>query len=366
MSAIRKGPSGPSILVVEEYQSANTIYVGKGGKDTNDGLSEPSALLTFGAAITLLQSGAHGVPSSTNRFVLYCEDAGIYQENVALIPWVSMWAPNATIEGVAGGNALEVGDGCNVKLSQIVGQTGQFCILKGAADSAVSRVDINIITVPGGGVGVGNLGLTGGVLMVKARTIMVGSVGFGVGDLSIDAGHIHLDVGDIYLTGNGAIGIVKLGAGSIIGRVDHILDLGVLVGTIAMSVVSGTLSLNVGILETGTAWLVAAGAVLDIYNSNRSGNESVDAAGTLRINGGDQRGTGTLFNGEVTISAVGADTRGVLWSRRDSIGAFNGTLECPVASRTAAAFVVRSLDPATGLRLATDQSTFDWFIPGPQ
>ena len=84
---------------------------------------------------------------------------------------------------------------------------------------------------------------------------------------------------------------------------------------------------------------------------------------TVNIRNLEQRGTGTLVGGQVTINARGANYWGVFVSRntRDGVA---GELFVPAAQRTSANFRVDSLDSA-GALVVTDIGTFDWYIPGP-
>jgi hypothetical protein len=83
----------------------------------------------------------------------------------------------------------------------------------------------------------------------------------------------------------------------------------------------------------------------------------------LSFSSDEQKGIGTLTNGTVTITARNADTRGVLVTKATPSGAPQGVVTAPTASRTATQFVVNAADLATGALVASDQSTFDWWIP---
>lgn len=82
----------------------------------------------------------------------------------------------------------------------------------------------------------------------------------------------------------------------------------------------------------------------------------------LPYNGNSQKGVGALVAGTATITARGANARGVLLSKADQAGAIQGTLSAPTASRAPTQFVVNSVDSG-GVLVATDGSTFDWYIP---
>jgi len=71
-------------------------YVGKHGDSGNDGLTMETAFDTFGDAIT---AASGQTPSSSNMFTIYCDDSGIYTEDVDVPAWVKVRAESATING---------------------------------------------------------------------------------------------------------------------------------------------------------------------------------------------------------------------------------------------------------------------------
>ncbi len=81
---------------VAEWSSSQVVYVGKHGLDTNDGLAEHKAFLTFGAAIAYATSL---VPSAVNRILISCRDGGIYTEDLSIISWIGIQAPGAVLVG---------------------------------------------------------------------------------------------------------------------------------------------------------------------------------------------------------------------------------------------------------------------------
>lgn len=82
----------------------------------------------------------------------------------------------------------------------------------------------------------------------------------------------------------------------------------------------------------------------------------------MPYDGNGQKGVGTLVAGTATISARGANDRGVVVSKNTASGTAQGVLEAPVASRTSAQFVVNARDAAGAIE-TNDTSSFDWIIP---
>lgn len=82
----------------------------------------------------------------------------------------------------------------------------------------------------------------------------------------------------------------------------------------------------------------------------------------MPFDGDSQKGTGQLVAGTLDVPARGANVRGVVVSKATPAGNPQGQLSAPTASRAAAQFTVNAVD-ATGAVVATDTSTFDWYIP---
>jgi hypothetical protein len=101
--------------------SSQCIYFGKGGNDSNNGLSWETRLLTVTAAWTLAAT-AFGTPSSTNVITLCCYDAGEYALGDFIVPagYVYLNAPNAHFSGQIISTALLITSWINVRsLDQI-------------------------------------------------------------------------------------------------------------------------------------------------------------------------------------------------------------------------------------------------------
>ena len=134
------------------WSALQCLYVGKHGNDANTGLDMAQAFQTFTAAIA---AAAAATPSSSNQFVIWCEDAGVYSEAVAVPSWVRLFAPEATI-GIGVSNNLVLG----ANSSAIVGtlrpfNTGAIGVIAtaGPAQARIRRIEAH-----GGAYGVGHAG----------------------------------------------------------------------------------------------------------------------------------------------------------------------------------------------------------------
>jgi hypothetical protein len=337
------------------YEADQIIYVGKHGADTNSGESMAKAKFTVADAIATAVAGS---PSSVNPYVIYAEDAGIYEEDITLPEWVSLWMPNATLDGQGGAAAvITVNSNVKVKLHEVVTAAGQWGVLKTNV-VGTAWVDINRMEVGAGGIGA--LNLASGVLFYSCRTTLVGAGGFGVGDLSTTQGHMHLDCGDIYLQGVGAYGVAHLGAGSIVGSVQHILESGAGIGFCTGIVpLSGEIVLDdVAQLNAAVAYNVAAGATLRMDVGERGLTGLEINSGTVRIT---SRADDSAWHnpkgvaGNQTNIGTGAGTQ--LLSLDGATASLVGTRICPAGRRATLGVRVRIQDDDD-----TDQWSDEWSI----
>lgn len=244
-------------------------YVGKHGNDANSGRNIEQAVLTFGQAIVLATAA---VPSAVNKFSITCLDDGIYAEALTVPQWVDIFAPSATLNGT-----LVVNDDSTIKFSQLLVADAAIGILKSAGTS-YTNVEIDIVDCDGGGVGL--VSLAGFVNMTWKE--MYVQDGFGIGDITSAMGHVHIKGGDIYITGTGS-GIARANTGSILGRVDHIADIGAGVGT-GILVLDGSVDINVNTLDNDTAYsITGATSFLNLYANTITGTRTVAAGGTVNI-----------------------------------------------------------------------------------
>ena len=262
--------------------SVQEYYVGKHGNDGNTGLSYDQAFLTFGAAVS---AATAALPSAINRFVITCMDAGIYAEAVTLVQYVSLYAPAATFQG-----QLTVADD-TVSIFDIIEVSAGYGVLKPTGQTSISRVEGQVVRATGGATGALNQAV-GGVFIYEVRSTYVEN-GNGIGDTGVANGHTHLMLEDLYITGSGA-GIVRTGAGTTVGYVAHILEIG-------------------GGVGAGLGILVAGGEIqLKILNLNANTAYNVGASGTLRLDAnsltGAAAGTGPAYiNTAGFVTAVPAN-----------------------------------------------------------
>jgi len=244
-----------------EKKAISTYYVGKHGSDGDDGKNFGSAFLTFGAATAVSQAGD----------IIVCMDGGTYNESVSLPANVSLLAPGAVITTPGGGGTgvgciVSAGGDPLIRAKKLIPGTGNSGVVQ-SDNVGTINVDVDVIDLRGGGVnGLLNLAsVSGGTMMARVRQIYVAAGGIGVGSSTTAVGHVHLDVGDIYLTGNSAIAVFLGTATTIVGRIDHILELGTPTTTVGIDVNSGAVNLNVGELTADTVYDVTVGATLNMF-----------------------------------------------------------------------------------------------------
>ena len=250
-----------------------TYYVGKHGNDSNTGLSMQDAKLTFGSAIT---AAVAQTPASNNIFSIVCDDAGRYSETLTMNSWVHIDAPNATLVG-----SVTLADDSRIKFRAIEVATGVTGIAK-TAGTGTSWVDIDEATLTGTAIGVLNTAASGVIIFYNKK--MTVDTGFGVGDTSSSAGHMHVFMEDIYISGSGGTGIARIGSGTIVGSITHILEQGAGVGNgTAIDLRAGTIDLFINDINANVAYTIAAGATLNLHICAITGTETVAATGVANI-----------------------------------------------------------------------------------
>lgn len=238
-----------------------SVYVGKFGADSYDGLSPERPKLTIGSALTagasLLTGGIEGVR-------IEVLDGGTYPEGVDLISGIHLHAPAATLVGEmvlsTGASALvnthyaATSSTATVLLS---GSTGRGHYRSQLLDTRGTEGDLSPV------IGLVN-GTGGGVLLTHVDVLLVGSGSAGIADAVDGFGHIHFFCQDLYLAGDGAVGIGPFSEGSnLIGWIDHILETGGPDETIAIksNVANSIIKLVCAEIITDTAYEITAGDV---------------------------------------------------------------------------------------------------------
>ena len=273
-------------LIALGIDQTRVFYVGLYGNDSNTGKTQDQAKLTFAGAITAI--GLETAPSTTVRYLIACLDAGEYTESFTLPAWVSIWAPEAQIIG-----NLVQSDDTTLVVGELSAASGIVISRGGISATGTARLIAHKLTATGTQIGILNDG-TSAVYIVDVRQVFVEN-GFGIGDISTSAGHVHVSIGDIYITGTATTGtaVARTGTGSIVGRVDHILELGAGVGIGINVITLGTINLDIGILDITTTYAVGASAELVLRVGQLTGTPGA-VSGTLTV---EEAGTTLLLDG---------------------------------------------------------------------
>jgi len=230
-------------------------YVGKNWNDSNDWLTTDKAFLTWGAAIT---EATAQTPTSTNSFVLYCDDRGIYTEDVVLPAWVDMKATSAFIDW-----SLTVADNQSVRIctvDKIIKTTWTW----------QSYVDACRIKTPDTETWVLNSSTWS--LIMKARRIDAPLNWIGINNTSTWV--IHCDVNSLVLEWNNAIW-VQSDWGEIIGSIEAIWEEWTPTTTTALKVVTWHIDANSSEIVADTAYNIAAGVILTLQVGHLEGTKTV-------------------------------------------------------------------------------------------
>jgi len=251
---------------VETVDHDQVYFLGKHGNDSNDGLTEEKAFLTFGAAITEAEAQT---PTITNRFVIYCNDAGVYTEDVTSSDWVDIKAQSAVIDG-----SLTVGNNTSSRICTI------NKIIK-SSTSGRAYIDCCLVDTPDGEVGVLNSG-TGSILTIFARKIVAPLNGIGIKHTGTGDSHTHCLVNDLIIEGNSGIG-VQTEAGRVAGIIDLIEEEGTPTTTTGIKTIGGETNLTVSTIETDTVWDVAASTTLRLSIQSATGTRTVADGGVAEV-----------------------------------------------------------------------------------
>lgn len=81
-----------------DWSGEYVYFVGKHGSDSNDGDSFGKAFLTFGAAVSAINS-VSPAPDADNHYSIVCLDGAEYEEDIELPDGANLYAPNADIKG---------------------------------------------------------------------------------------------------------------------------------------------------------------------------------------------------------------------------------------------------------------------------
>lgn len=262
--------------------TAETLYVGQHGSDAYNGRSFERAKKTLAAAL----AAAAALPASAAQPVtVHVVDAGPYEENIEVPAWVYLEAPTTYLQGVAPSATpvLQVNGNATVRLHASQNLSGQGTVFKvDDGNTAMVHIDKPQVVDGAGGYGAVNVAGLGGVLFFSWKQGFAGENTTLIGDISAAQGHIHILGGDGYGNGAGATIVARLGTGSIVGHIDHCLEL--VAGGTAFSIAGGECDVDVSDLEMTTLCNVGAGGSLNLTTSKPPSGACL-GAGAIRING---------------------------------------------------------------------------------
>jgi len=290
-TGISTSGAGSTITITNDniVDQDQIIYFGKHGNDGNDGFTIEKAKLTIGAAIT---AASALTPGAANRIAVVGFDDGIYTENITLPQYVDLNAPNITITG-----SIVANDDTCINIGFLNVATGVIGVSK---TTGTGYCNASIKTIVCTGTGVGALATAGFINIIWKQIFVENGIGFG--DLSTAVSHMHLTGGDIYITGSG-VGVGRINAGSIVGRVDHIVDIDAGVGT-AIAIISGTVDINVSLIDTDTAYNIAgASSILRLFCNEIIGTRTVTGGATSKV----WVPPTEMLDGELVIGSTGVD-----------------------------------------------------------
>lgn len=274
---------------------------------------------TFAAAIA---AAAALTPGPANRIGIVCFDAGIYTENITVPRYVSIHAPNATLQPAAAAVTLTVDQDTAVVFHRILQNQGGLAAVAKINTAGMARVSADEIEVTNGTTCIVNLALvTASVLIVDVATLNVAAVGaIGVGDV-VNTGHLHLHAEDIYLAANNTTAILRAVAGeSTIVRIGHILEDGSPTGTVGFNALSGEIDFIAAKVQADTALTTGALGVLRGFVGEVTG--TIVKTGDVRVRYGEDAAIDGIVNpnGIVTgfLGQSYRDTAAGLWYKCDS------------------------------------------------
>lgn len=244
----------------------NIIYVGKHGDDNNSGFNIEEAKLTFSAALSTAEDLT---PSSVYIFSIVCLDAGIYEEDVSISPYIFIYAPNATIIG-----QVSLDGNCGIDISIIMTADinvwdAVYRYTEGQGDSFIKFKAIGLVD---GATGAaiknrsenGKLYINGSLVFVDSAegscTCIGGGEGYGgsPGNLGDIIGHVdEIRLGGTYYSNYGIVG----NAGAITIDVNKITETGKY-STAIYFVDAATVHVRAISIESTVAYELFAGCTL--------------------------------------------------------------------------------------------------------
>lgn len=245
----------------------NVVYVGKHGNDSNNGLSNNNAFLTFGAAITYCNNNS---PSSSNIFVINCFDPGNYEEEITVPQYVSIFAPNCRITG-----KINVSINSNIILNSITrgaSTVGATIELSSGGTSGRAKLDINKIYQTGSNTAILNR-QTSLSLILNCDYLEIEN-GKAINDLSTDCYDIYVNIRHIHISGTGTAISNNSSACTISGYINNITGSS---GT-AIECNNGMISINNTIINVNTAYSIGSSGSVIIQSNSVTGSKTVNGS----------------------------------------------------------------------------------------
>ena len=255
------------------WEGQDIIYVSKSGGVYDgvlfDGKSPGKSLSSFQDAIDNVNAIHGQVPSETNPMAIFCIDGGLYEEGITTIPYLSVFAPMATLKlGGANEHQLVVKN-CHVSFADILRDTGTNDMITMSAASGCSHIACGDVNDSGSGTALAQT--TSEIAYVDIKRIAVLGGGIGISDDSTVSSHMHIWLHSIVLASNNAIGIKKSRPGSLFGYVDGLSYDGIVTGTTGILQTDGTISMSLIELKAHTAINVNTPGTLNIYSNKVTG-----------------------------------------------------------------------------------------------
>jgi len=219
-------------------------YVWKNWNDSNDWLTTDKAFLTFWAAIT---EATGQTPTSTNSFVIYCDDRGIYAEDITVPEWVDIKATSAIIDW-----NITVNDNQSVRICTV------DKIIK-SSWTAITFVDACKVITPDTETWV--LNSSDWILIVKSRKIEAPLNWIGINNTW--NWHIHCEVNHLSLEWNNAIW-VQTDWWDIFGKVEVIIESWIPTTTTALKIVDWHIDISANEITADTVYDIAADKILTL------------------------------------------------------------------------------------------------------
>lgn len=255
-----------------------TLHVGKHGDDANDGLTPNAAKLTIGSALT---AASALTPVEDNPVVVRIVDGAKYTENVDVPAHTHLYGPLAEVAANGAAVAVSLNEGCLLNLREIEGAASQLACKRNDVAGPPAIIRLRTMRVGSGGSGFVNQETTGAAMLidVKETFLVDGSLAFGV--LASAFGHMHIKAADIYFQNDNAVGVLIGVGGTVVGNIDHIVDLGAGTNNKGFLVNAGNVDMDVQHINSDIAYEVGGGDLA--LKINRIQGSRVVTSGSARV-----------------------------------------------------------------------------------